>query len=215
MAAKKPAKKAPAKKAPAKKAPAKKAPAKRPAKKAPAKKAPAKKAPAKRPAKKAPAKKAPAKRPAKKAPAKKAPAKRSTKKRAARAAAQVPLVDYLRLGQTPYLSANECRNCGARFFDRRNACANCGKREFKSARVRNGARLKAFTIVHRAAPGIPAPYVSAIVQTDDGTTVRSNVVNCPPTPEAVTLGMKLKFTTYPIGKDDAGTEAVAFGYQPV
>jgi uncharacterized OB-fold protein len=152
-----------------------------------------------------------AKKPAKKAAAKKPAAKRTAKK----ATPQVPLVDYLRLGHRPYLSANECTNCGARFFDRRNACASCGKREFKKARVRNGAKLKAFTIVHRAAPGIPAPYVSAIVETDDGTTVRSNVVNCEPTPEAVSLGMKLKLTTYPIGKDDEGTEAVAFGYEPV
>ena len=146
----------------------------------------------------------------KKAPAKKAAAKRATKK----APPQVPLVNYLRLGQRPYLSAHQCTNCSARFFDRRNACASCGKREFKNARVKNGAKLKAFTIVHRAAPGIPAPYVSAIVETDDGTTVRSNVVNCEPTSEAVTLGMKLKLTTYPIGTDDDGTEAVAFGYQP-
>lgn len=158
-------------------------------------------------AKKAAAQKRSTKKPAKKAAAKKPAAKKSAK--------QVPLVDYLRLGTRPYLSANECTSCGARFFDRRNACANCGKRDFKKARVRNGATLKAFTIVHRAAPGIPAPYVSAIVETDDGTTVRSNVVNCDPTPEAVNLGMKLKLTTYPIGKDDEGTEAVAFGYEPV
>ncbi|MEZ5167177.1 MAG: OB-fold domain-containing protein [Acidimicrobiales bacterium] len=155
-----------------------------------------------------------AKKPAKK-PAKKAVRKAARKPAARKATPQIPLVDYLRLGARPYLSANECTNCGARFFDRRNACANCGRREFRSARVRNGARLKAFTIVHRAAPGIPAPYVSAIVETDDGTTVRSNIVNCEPTPDAVKLGMKVKLTTYPIGKDDDGTEAVAFGYEPI
>jgi len=148
-----------------------------------------------------------------KASTKKKPAAR--KRAATKATPQVPLVDYLRLGARPYLRAHECTNCGARFFDRRNACANCGKTDFKNARVKNTGHLKAFTIVHRAAPGIPAPYVSAIVETDDGTTVRSNVVNTDPTPEAVTLGMKLKLTTYPIGTDDDGTEAVAFGYEPV
>ena len=127
---------------------------------------------------------------------------------------QVPLVSYLRLGSQAHLVANECTNCGARFFDRRNACAQCGLREFKNVQVDNAARLKAFTIVHRAAPGIPAPYVSAIVETTDGTTVRSNVVNCEPDPEVVQLGMELQLTTYPIGSDDDGTEAVAFGYQP-
>ena len=33
-----------------------------------------------------------------------------------------------------------------------------------------------FSIVHRAAPSVPVPFVSAIVKTDDGTSVRSNVV---------------------------------------
>ena len=74
--------------------------------------------------------------------------------------------------------------------------------------------VTAFTIVHRAAPGIPAPYVSAIIETDDGTSVRSNVVNCEPDPERVKLGMKVKLTTYSIGTDDEGTEAIAFGYEP-
>ena len=39
-------------------------------------------------------------------------------------AEQVPLVDYLVLGDDPHLVANECTACGARFFDRRNACAS-------------------------------------------------------------------------------------------
>ena len=81
-------------------------------------------------------------------------------------------------------------------------------------RVRNQGVVTAFTIVHRAAPGIPAPYVSAIIETDDGTSVRSNVVKCEPDPERVKLGMKVKLTTYSIGTDDEGTEAIAFGYEP-
>ena len=127
---------------------------------------------------------------------------------------QVPLVDYLHVGARPYLKAKECTQCGARFFDRRVACGNCGSQEFKNARVRNGGIVKSFTIVHRAAPGIPAPYVSAIIETDDGTSVRANVVNCEPDPDHVRLGMKVKLTTYSIGTDDEGTEAIAFGYQP-
>ena len=128
---------------------------------------------------------------------------------------QVPLVDYLRLGASPHLRANECRTCGARYFDRRNACAKCGKTEFRRARVKNRGVIKSFTIVHRAAPGIPVPYVSAIIETEDGTSVRSNIVNCPADPETVSLGMSVRLTTYPIGIDDEGTEAIAFGYEPV
>ena len=130
------------------------------------------------------------------------------------ATVRVPLVDYLRLEPEPHLVAQECSRCGARFFDRRNACARCGRTDFGTARVDSSGELRAFTIVHRAAPGIPVPFVSAIVKTDDGTWVRSNVVNCDPTPEAVALGMRVRLATYAIGTDDDGTEAVAFGYEP-
>ena len=131
------------------------------------------------------------------------------------APARVPLVDYLRLEPEPHLVAQECAHCGARFFDRRNACARCGRTEFAPAAVDGSAELRAFTIVHRAAPGIPVPFVSAIVCTDDGTWVRSNLVTCDPTPDAVRLGMRVQLTTPPISADDDGTEAIAFGYEPV
>ena len=48
---------------------------------------------------------------------------------------QVPLVDYLVLGDSPHLTANECTACGARFFDRRNACASCFATDFKKVQI--------------------------------------------------------------------------------
>lgn len=128
---------------------------------------------------------------------------------------QVPLVSYLHLKPEPHLQAQECVHCGARYFDRRNACARCGKSDFASARVDDNGVVKSFTIVHRAAKGIEVPFVSAIVLTDDGTWVRGNIVNCDPTPESVNLGMRVRLTSYTIGSDSNGTEAVAFGYAPI
>lgn len=126
----------------------------------------------------------------------------------------VPMVDYLVLGDDPHLEANECTACGARFFDRRNACASCGGTEFQKARVASEGEVRAFTIVGWAAPGIPAPYVAAVVDCD-GTSVRGNVVNTPADPEHVQLGMKVRLTTFPIGTDTAGTEAIGFGFEPI
>jgi uncharacterized protein len=127
---------------------------------------------------------------------------------------QVPYVSYLSLGDDPHLVANECESCGALFFDRRNACANCGRREFRHRRLANSGVLRAFTIVHRAAPGVTVPYVSGIVDLDGGGVVKANVVGIDPQPASVTLGMKLKLTTFPVGSDSEGTQAVGFGYQP-
>ncbi len=128
--------------------------------------------------------------------------------------AQIPIVDYLSLEDTPHLLANECKNCKARFFDRRNACGKCGKGEFEKAKVDSRGKLVGFSIVHRAAPSIQVPYVSAIVETDDNTIVRSNVIGVEPDPEHIQLGMRLELDTYIAGKDDKGTECVSFGYKP-
>ena len=128
--------------------------------------------------------------------------------------AQIPLVDYLVLGDQPHLEANECTSCGARYFDRRNACAGCFATEFKKVAVPTEGELKAFTIVTFAAPGVPVPFVAGVVDCG-GTSVSGNIVNVDPDPEHVTLGMKVRLTTVPVGTDSAGTEAVGFGFEPL
>lgn len=125
----------------------------------------------------------------------------------------IPFVNYLVLGDEPHLVAQECTACGARFFDRRNACANCSGTEFQSADIPTQGELRSFTIVAFAAPGIEVPFVSAIVDCG-GTSVRANIVNVEASPEHVKLGMPVKLTTFPIGKDDEGVEAINFGFEP-
>ena len=128
---------------------------------------------------------------------------------------EIPLVEYLVLGDDPHLVAKECTSCGARFFDRRNACASCGGADgFKDVNVPREGELRAYTIVSMAAPGIPVPFVAGVVDCD-GTSVRGNVVNVEPDPEHVHLGMKVRLTTFPIGEDSAGTKAIGFGFEPL
>ena len=126
---------------------------------------------------------------------------------------QVPLVDYLVLGDTPHLIANECTKCKARYFDRRNACASCFATDFEKVTIVNEGIVRSFTIVTFAAPGVPVPFVAAIIDCG-GTSVRGNLANVDPTPEKVTLGMKVKLTTYSLGADDNGLEAIGFAYEP-
>ena len=131
-------------------------------------------------------------------------------------ASPVPIVDYLVLDGDPHLVANECVACGARYFDRRNACANpdCGGREFTRTPVATAGEVKAFTIVSHAAPGIPVPFVAALVDCE-GTSVRGNLINVEPDPERLSLGMKVRLATYVLGADSEGTEAVGFGFEPI
>jgi len=126
---------------------------------------------------------------------------------------QIPFVEYLHLGDRPHLVANECTACGARYFDRRNACASCFADHFRSVDIATDGTVTAFTIVSLAAPGVPVPFVSAIVDCD-GTSVRANLTNVDPTPEAVTLGMPVRLTTVPVGADTNGVEAINFAFEP-
>jgi uncharacterized OB-fold protein len=128
---------------------------------------------------------------------------------------QIPLVDYLVLdGDGPRLRTFVCRGCGARFFDRRNACSRCFGDEFDTALLADRGRLRSFTIVHRAAPGVPTPYISVVVDLDGGGVVKANLREVPPDPAGIELGMPVRLATWIAGTDDDGTEAVAFGFVP-
>ncbi|MGI8754619.1 MAG: Zn-ribbon domain-containing OB-fold protein [Acidimicrobiales bacterium] len=126
---------------------------------------------------------------------------------------QVPLVNYLHLGDEPHLVAAECTSCGARYFGRRNACASCYADDFRSVDISTEGELRTFTIVSFAAPGIDVPYVAGVVDCD-GTSVSTNLVNVEASPDHVHTGMKLRLATYSMGTDANGVEAIGFGFEP-
>jgi len=127
---------------------------------------------------------------------------------------KVPHVDYLVLDDgEPHLVAHECTSCGARFFDRRNACAACFATEFATVPVATEGIVQAFTIVAFAAPGIPVPFVAAVVDCD-GTSVKGNIINVEPDPANISTGMPVRLATYSLGTDDNGVEAIGYGFEP-
>ncbi|HVY09774.1 MAG TPA: OB-fold domain-containing protein [Mycobacteriales bacterium] len=127
--------------------------------------------------------------------------------------ARIPLVDYLALDPEPHLVAQECTSCGARYFDHRDACASCFEDSFKGVDIPTEGEVTSFTIVSYAPPGVDAPFVAAVIDCG-GTPVRGNLRDVSPDPEHVTLGMKVRLTTYSLGTDSAGTEAIGFGFVP-
>jgi uncharacterized OB-fold protein len=128
--------------------------------------------------------------------------------------ASVPVISALALEPEPHLVAQECVACGARFLNRRTACASCSGEAFRPASLDTDGEVVAFTIVSFAAPGVPAPYVAATVDCG-GTRVQANLLGVEPSPEHVHLGQKVRLTTYSLGQDSHGTEAVGFGFEPV
>ena len=131
------------------------------------------------------------------------------------ATARIPFVDYLVLDDgEPHLVAHECTGCGARYFDRRNACAGCFGTEFTSVDIQPEGEVRSFTIVTYAAPGVEVPFVASVVDCG-GTSVKGNIINCPPDPEHVSLGMQVRLATYSMGTDDQGVEAFNYGFERV
>jgi uncharacterized OB-fold protein len=128
---------------------------------------------------------------------------------------RVSIVDYLVLEDgPPHLVAWESTASGALYFDRRNADARSGEPGFRRRRLADTGTIRTFTIVHRAAPGVPTPYVSVVVDLDGGGVVKANLLGVPPDPEHVQIGMAVRLTTFVAGTDDDGVEAIAFAYEP-
>jgi uncharacterized OB-fold protein len=81
-------------------------------------------------------------------------------------------------GGAVHLVALRCRNCGASYADaERLACARCGSdaAAFESFKPQLTGTLYAASIVRRGYPGIPVPFISAIVDLDGGPTVKGTL----------------------------------------
>ena len=57
-------------------------------------------------------------------------------------------------------------------------CAACGARNKMSAvKLSNEGKLYNYTVVHRNFPGVPVPFISAIVDLEGGGTLKGNLVD--------------------------------------
>jgi uncharacterized OB-fold protein len=124
----------------------------------------------------------------------------------------IPAVDYLVVGDDPHLVAQECLQCGALYFDRRNACAKCSTTSFTRRRLSNEGVVRAYTIVQRGAKS--GPFTSVVVELDGGGAVKANLHGVT-APDSIAPETKVRLVTFDVGADDDGTVAVAFGYEPI
>jgi len=126
---------------------------------------------------------------------------------------QVPVVDHLVLTDGgAHLVGHRCRGCGATYLERRNACASCGGEAFARTALAERGAIESFTVVHRGAPKATGPFVSVVVRLDDGVYVKANLLDVAPEAQAVDFDVPVRLQTFVAGTDEAGTEAVAYGF---
>lgn len=91
------------------------------------------------------------------------------------------------------LELQRCEDCGLTIHYPRVICPRCWSQRIEWAPVSGRGTVKTFTVVHRA--GHPAwqpdaPYVTALVELEEGPTMLSNIVDVDP--PAVRVGMPVR-----------------------
>ena len=119
-----------------------------------------------------------------------------------------PYWDAAREGR---LVAPRCEACGTLFFPPRPRCPSCLASAVTWEELSGGGVVHTFTVVrqaHHPAFADDVPYVLAVIATDEGVHLMSNVVGCPPDDVRVDDRVEVVF-------DDVSSEVVLPRFRPV
>lgn len=115
------------------------------------------------------------------------------------------------------LRLQRCNDCSSVYFPPRPFCPECASRSVAWFKASGKGKLLSYVINHRPAPGFEAeaPYSIAVVLTDEGVKMMTNIHGIDQTPEALKLDMPLEVTfeqmtdeiTLPYWKPAAGGAA--------
>jgi hypothetical protein len=80
----------------------------------------------------------------------------------------------------------------------------------------NAGKLYSYSIVYRSFPGIEVPYISAIVDLNDGTCIKGNLINVEPDPASIPFDMPVEVIyDDALGrKDKEGNGYLSYFFQP-
>ncbi|MDA1076732.1 MAG: Zn-ribbon domain-containing OB-fold protein [Proteobacteria bacterium] len=131
----------------------------------------------------------------------------------------LPAVNFLKLPKDgdPYLEGHKCGSCGATYLGERTVCSKCGTRDqITPVTLPTNGKLYSYSIVHRSFPGIDVPYISAIVDLEDGTAIKGNLIKVDPDPAKIEFGMPVEvvFDDALGRKDKEGNSYISYFFQP-
>ena len=130
-----------------------------------------------------------------------------------------PIVPFLHLpespGETAYLVGSRCKKCGTIYLGQRIACSNCLSTDpLEEARLSDKGTLYVYSIVHQSFPGVPTPYIAAIVDLPEGVSVRCNIEGVEPDPSKLKFRMPVEMFTEKVRTDREGNDVIAFKFRP-
>ena len=103
----------------------------------------------------------------------------------------VPFWDACRRGT---LEVSACEDCGHLFLPPGPCCQTCWSTQLAASPVSGRGRVFSFAVYRRTYhPGMPAPYVVALVELDEGPRLISNIVGCAPEDVAIDMPVLVRF----------------------
>jgi uncharacterized OB-fold protein len=112
-----------------------------------------------------------------------------------------------------WIEGFRCGACGAVMLVATLACRACASRTPPEPfRAKETGKLYSWTVVHRSYPGVAVPFVSAIVDLDDGLTLKGTLRGVAVEALKTGLPVRLVFDDAGGAKDSAGAPYVGFHF---
>ena len=90
------------------------------------------------------------------------------------------------------LRLQKCGDCAKVYFPPRPFCPGCSSRNVGVIASSGRATLYSYVIHHRKVAGFTPPYAIAVVELAEGPRMMTNIIDCPQTPEALQLDMRVE-----------------------
>lgn len=102
-----------------------------------------------------------------------------------------------------YLVGSRCGRCDATLLGERLSCAACGKGDsIFRIRLADTGRIRTCSVVSRSYPGVPVPFVAAVVQIDGGGVVRGTLLGAIPENPSTEIGKQVRICIEDTGQRD-------------
>jgi uncharacterized OB-fold protein len=112
------------------------------------------------------------------------------------------------------LEAARCKECGQMSFPPRRVCSSCGAREFEMTKLSDYGKILTYTTIRVAPKDFEnqVPYNVAIVESENGVRLTTQVVDCKP--DDLEIGKRVKFVFRKL-YSEGHTGIICYGYKAV